>query len=252
MCPVIGEFGTPAPSGLRAGDELPEGGRWEPPTREREAAPQRFVAGQDLTDLISKPAGPGYVQEAGFGLMSLLGLVPSFIKLAGPALKAGALIGTGVMAGELIEGIGEGAAPAGIAPSPGTSVGSGAAPSIGVGGIPISGPGVPEPPRAMVAKQWSIVANSKTAGTFRVYFFKLIDGRIMCYNPLKREWKIWRPKKNLVLSSNPRLKDLKKLDRIYTRMTKMVTKFAPKPKQATRQVASKYLSAAEKKLIEAR
>ncbi len=68
-----------------------------------------------------------------------------------------------------------------------------------VNGVPVSGPGVPEPPRQLVVKQWSIAVHSNTYGTFRVFFFKLIDGRTMCYNPSTKSWKIWRPKKPIVL-----------------------------------------------------
>ncbi|MBA7543928.1 hypothetical protein ES705_36272 [subsurface metagenome] len=68
-----------------------------------------------------------------------------------------------------------------------------------VDGMPVSGPGVPEPPRQMVAKQWSVAVRSETYGTFRLFYFKLLDGRIMMYNPSVKGWKIWRPKKPIVL-----------------------------------------------------
>ncbi|GAI77528.1 unnamed protein product, partial [marine sediment metagenome] len=68
-----------------------------------------------------------------------------------------------------------------------------------VDGMPVSGPGVPEPPRQMVAKQWSVAVRSETYGTFRIFYFKLLDGRIMMYNPSVKGWKIWRPKKPIVL-----------------------------------------------------
>lgn len=71
--------------------------------------------------------------------------------------------------------------------------------TTGVQGIPIGGPGAPEPPRAMVARQWSVAVHSNTYGTFRIFFFRLIDGRMMCYNPSTKSWKVWRPKKNLVI-----------------------------------------------------
>ena len=71
---------------------------------------------------------------------------------------------------------------------------------VGNGGmVPVSGPGVPEPPRAMVARQWKTKAFSKTVGEYWVYFFKLIDGRIMCWNAAKGTWKMWRPKKPLAV-----------------------------------------------------
>lgn len=254
MCPVLGEgaFSPEQIARVAAGIEV-----GTPSMRASSAFTQEQQEG-----LLDLPAGaevwggvkaPGEVMEAGFGPLALLKFAPAAVRLAGPLVKTAGLIATGMFAGEMIEGIGGNGATMQVGPSgqPGAGVVPGAVPATGVGGVPISGPGVPEPPRAMVAKQWNIVTHSATYGTFRVYFFKLIDGRIMCYNPSVKEWKIWRPKKNLVLSANPRLKDLKKLDRIYTKMTKMVRKFAPKPKPATRQVASRYLSAAERKLIEA-
>jgi len=71
-----------------------------------------------------------------------------------------------------------------------------------VDGIAVSGPGVPEPPKAMVARQWVVKVNAdRWAGrgeTFYMYFFRLIDGRIMSYHPYKG-WKIWRPKKPLAV-----------------------------------------------------
>lgn len=87
-----------------------------------------------------------------------------------------------------------------------TKGGAGMQPGLGAGmvvnGVPISGPGVPEPPRAMVARQWVIKLNAdKWAGpgeTFYMYFFRLIDGRIMSYHPYLG-WKIWRPKKPLAV-----------------------------------------------------
>lgn len=68
-----------------------------------------------------------------------------------------------------------------------------------VDGMPVGGWGVPEPPAAMVAKQWKTKAFSKTVGEYWVYFFRLVDGRIMCWNEAKKTWKIWRPKKPLAV-----------------------------------------------------
>ena len=67
------------------------------------------------------------------------------------------------------------------------------------GMIWVGGPGVPEPRKELIARQWKTKAFSKTAGEYWVHFFKLIDGRMMCYNAAKREWKMWRPKKPIVL-----------------------------------------------------
>ena len=67
------------------------------------------------------------------------------------------------------------------------------------GAVPVGGPGVPEPPSQMVARQWKTKAFSKTAGEYWVHFFRLVDGRMMCYNAAKREWKMWRPRKPLAV-----------------------------------------------------
>lgn len=68
-----------------------------------------------------------------------------------------------------------------------------------VGGVSFGGPGVPEPPAAMVAKAWKTKSFSNTVGEYWVYFWKLTDGRILCWNAAKREAKIWRPKKPIVM-----------------------------------------------------
>jgi len=93
------------------------------------------------------------------------------------------------------------------------------------GMVPVGGPGVPEPPAAMVAKQWKTKAFSKTAGEYWVYFFKLIDGRIMCYNGAKRSWKMWRPKKPIVLfrgktNLSQAIKAQRMLDQLWKRIAK--------------------------------
>jgi len=93
-----------------------------------------------------------------------------------------------------------------------------------VNGVPISGPFLPEPPNVMVSKSWAIKVSDKNLHSFFVYFWKLIDGRIMCYNPEKHEWKIWRPKKHIVISSDPRMSNIRKLERTYNRVIRKLAK----------------------------
>jgi len=97
-------------------------------------------------------------------------------------------------------------------------------------GVPFGGPGVPEPPAGMVAKTWKTKAFSHTKGEYWVYFWKLLDGRVLCWNEAKREAKIWKPKKNMVLSNNPRLPDLlrfsKKANRLLFKLDKQADKAA--------------------------
>lgn len=93
-----------------------------------------------------------------------------------------------------------------------------------IGGVTVGGPGVPEPPQALVAKQWVIMLHSNTKGNFYMYFFKLIDGRVMSYHPYKG-WKMWRPAKNVVLSrKNPSLRQAINtqtfLDKLWRRIAK--------------------------------
>jgi len=57
--------------------------------------------------------------------------------------------------------------------------------------IPLGGPGLPEPPAGMVAKEWS---------TGTAQFYMLIDGRIAVYSKKKRRWKVYRPEKMAVIS----------------------------------------------------
>lgn len=90
----------------------------------------------------------------------------------------------------------------------------------------IRGPGVPEPAPGTVMNQWSVVVNSKTVGTFRIYFFKMFDGYTLMYNPAKRQWKRWRTKgvKPIYLGKNPTLgvavKAQRKLDRLWRTVAK--------------------------------
>lgn len=153
------------------------------------------------------------VMEAGFGVLPLLAL--GAVALA-PHVEGvlGTILGVGGEVGQR------------MITERGGDMSNGAV-MTGVGGVPISGPGVPEPPRYMVARQWNIVTHSDEHGTFRVYFFKLIDGRIMCYNPAKNEWKIWRPKKHIVISRDPRMSTIRKLERTYN---SVIRKLARKSK----------------------
>ena len=102
-------------------------------------------------------------------------------------------------------------------------------------------------PSIGIAKSWS---NGRGGSLGTVTFFKMLNGSIVYNNLQTGAWGKYRPKKHIVISSNPRLKSLAKLDRVYKRVGKMVRKFAPKPPKQ-QQVSSRYLSAAEKKLIKA-
>lgn len=103
-------------------------------------------------------------------------------------------------------------------------------------------------PGLFVTKAWTNAAkNGSSPAT--VAFFKLSNGTIIT-RALDGSMKKYRPKKHIVISSNPRLKSLNKLDKVYKRTQKTVRKFAPK--KTVPLLTSKYLSPVEKKAVRAR
>ena len=188
------------------------------------------------------PSGVGIGAGAGLLLPGMAGGIVGGLTGSGiaGAATAGALsgaLGAGLGAGYgLGLGFGESA-------TPGTGV------AIGhegvVNGIPVGGPGVPEPPKQWIAKEWNVKVDSKQHGTFRMYYFSLIDGRQMSYHSPTKTWKIWKPKKHIVISSNPRVKMLSKLNRLNKRVEKMLKPYQPK-KPRTQMVPSRALSSIER------
>ncbi len=155
-------------------------------------------------------------------------------------------------------GIGAGALP-GVVPV-GTAVYAGAQPTHGdvvpgllgsiVNGVPISGPGVPEPPQQMIAKHWHVKFESQKYGTFQMFYWRLIDGRCMSYHSPTKTWKIWRPRKHLVISRDPRVSNLRALGRLNKRVEKMLKPFQTKVRTLpAKALARTYLSPAERKLL---
>ncbi len=162
------------------------------------------MANGNGTAQLTAGADPGTsLATTGAKALTATGITAALAALGLPAALAG-LIGAG--GGYLL----------------GQAVGGGGAATT-VGGIPVGGPGVAEPPANMVAKQWVILTHSNTKGNYYIYFFKLIDGRIMCYNP-GTGWKIWRPKKMIVLSPDPRMSMIRKLDKVYNRTMRTLAK----------------------------
>ena len=173
---------------------------------------------------------PGEIPVAQAGVPAVIPAVGAaigpFLGAAGPvvtgALGAVGLAAAGAWAGGLFDG--------GPGVIPGTN-------------IPLGGPFLPEPPAAMVAKEW----NTGTA-----QFYQLIDGRIAVYSKKKGTWKAYRPAKHIVVSRNPRmgtlLKASRRIDKLWGGINKKAGKYLKKrvvygipPSQA--------LSAIEKKAI---
>jgi len=213
---AVGQY---APFQLTGGVQLPSF-----PPGEQEPLPQ---SGQEL--------GPGQelvIMEAGWG--ALLPLAARGLSaLARSRWLAGLLTG-GAGVALLGNGGGNGAE---------VALRNGAA----INGVPVGGPGMPEPSKFMIAKEWTIRMDSKE-GDFNMHFFRLIDGRVMSHNTRTKIWKIWRPKKHIVISANPRVKTLGKLARLNKRVEKMLRPYQPRQPRV-KLVPSGALSAIERKAL---
>lgn len=89
----------------------------------------------------------------------------------------------------------------------------------------IAGPGVQEPADGTWEKRWSIAVNSeKFGGTWRVYFWKMWDGYTLCFNPRTGGWKRYKPRKNIVLSSDPRISNISRAVRATEGKLKRLSK----------------------------
>lgn len=82
-----------------------------------------------------------------------------------------------------------------------------------------------------VVKTWDTYPGSGVTGGGAWPIFALLsDGRIVVSKP-DGSWKVYRPKKNLVISSNPRLRDIRKLDKMHKRVTGMMKRMVPRPQR---------------------
>jgi len=142
---------------------------------------------------------PAVIPAIGAALAPFAAALPA---VATGAIGAAGLGALGAWAGGLFDG--------GPGVIPGTS-------------IPLGGPFLPEPPAAMVAKEW----NTGTA-----QFYQLIDGRIAVYSKKKGTWKAYRPAKHIVVSRNPRmgtlLKASRRIDKLWSGINKKAGKYLKK------------------------
>jgi hypothetical protein len=104
---------------------------------------------------------------------------------------------------------------------------------IFVDGVGLGGPGIKEPPAGLVSKTWKQRFDSPRGDTM-VQYWILIDGRRLTYNYRTGRYKIWRPKKPIVLSRNPRLPQLLKAAKIVDNLFLKVDKRMKKYKSRTR------------------
>ena len=82
-----------------------------------------------------------------------------------------------------------------------------------------------------------------------VVFAKMSNGYMMSQSVATGEYSFWRPKKHIVISTNPRISHIKKLERVHKKVSKMLAKYAPKKKGGGLAPMSRFLSPAEKKMI---
>lgn len=164
-----------------------------------------------LIDTITKTlaAGKPYdpnVQPSEAGLGALLPWILKAIGALGGGsqlLKNIGIIGGGAAAGGLLQSLFGGNG--GGTFIPGTT-------------IPIGGPGAPEPPASMIAKEWS-------TGTAR--FYMLIDGSIVTRRK-SGVWKRWRPAHHIVVPRNPRVGTLVSADKRIDKLMRGVARRAHK------------------------
>lgn len=99
-------------------------------------------------------------------------------------------------------------------------------------GLPFvpQGPGVPEPPAAMVSKAWKIKATRSGVGgilgeitgqnEWWVFFWRLLDGRTVMYNPMKRQWKMWRDYKSITIGKGITTQNAKRVAKRFKQHVK--------------------------------
>ena len=108
-------------------------------------------------------------------------------------------------------------------------------------------PGVGAMAGVAIVKTWTNAArNGATPAT--VAFALLSNGKMVSRSLVDGSVKTWRPKKHIVISNNPRISNIRKLDRVHKKVAKTLRKFVPKS-PTYGQLPRNLLSAAEKKLI---
>jgi hypothetical protein len=174
----------------------------------------------ELTPEQQMIAGGGELVEAGFGA-----LIPGLVGLLGGWI--GSMLGgdTGGAVTTATQAIA----------TTGSTVTETVNGATTVGGVTIGGPGVPEPPSSMVARAWKTKAFSNTVGEYWIYFWKLIDGRVLMYNAARKEAKIWRQPKPVigpVYRNKLNLKQYVKMERYLDSVTRTIAKRTKSLKKA--------------------
>lgn len=213
------------------------------------------VVGQALKSIVTGPAEAAAItavpmggvmgKAAAAGIAAIPGIGRYLGRNVPPGaltrvLQVGGAAALGALAGEGVDflqnvrrGIGEGQTSAQYFPSTQTT-----AMEPYTGGAPVTMQQTPLgtlqrgqefPGGPFVVKTWDTYPGpGVTGGGAWPIFALLSDGRIVVSKP-NGSWKVYRPKKNLVISSNPRLRDIRKLDRMHKRVVKMMRSIVPRP-----------------------
>ena len=165
------------------------------------------------------------------GISKILGRTVQAPGPIGRALQVGAGAAAGALAGEALEFLyaqrrGQGPMLGPTAPSGGRPVTMQPRAPLGQLAQGQEFPGGP-----FVVKSWDTYPGPGVTGGGQWPIFSLLsDGRIVVQKS-NGQWKVYRPKKNLVISSNPRLRDIRKLDRMHRRVVKMMKRMVPAPRR---------------------
>jgi len=130
-----------------------------------------YEAYEEQQEAVAVAAGAGQVTQAGFGAF-----VPAALRFATRALPwvAGAALGGALGGGDEGQEV--------------------------IGGVPLGGPGLAEPPARMVLKEWHI---STQRGDLQFYLVQTPRGkRIFMYNTRTKSWKSWLPPRLSVIGKN--------------------------------------------------
>jgi len=99
--------------------------------------------------------------------------------------------------------------------------------TVAVDGVVLKGPGVPEPDNAIVVKRWQTKYQRRDGRDGLVYYWLIQDGRIICWNNLTNQARIWKPKKPIgviMQGSNMRMKDYVRISKYLDRFTRRLAK----------------------------
>lgn len=192
------------------------------PTTTRTSKPTGGVLGLPTQEELYAQWQAGQTQLAESSLFGLLAKLPTMIKGAMPVVQQAMPYVTGAIGGLSLASLIGGGGGGGMVVSGG---GGGNAVMLGGGdfminGVVFQGPGEKEPYPGMIAREWKVN---------NAHFFLLVDGRIAVRSYKTGRVRVYRPAKHIVLSKNPKVRDLirgaKRVDNLLIKFDARVRKF---------------------------